>query len=87
MQKYYQNEPRFNGAFSRDNLQKIKDGAYIINLDDISHEEFITILKEKYKYERMKDNLISENENTCLIRIVLKQCIKLWLEKINNTCK
>ena len=30
----YQNEPRFNGVYSRDNLQKIKDGAYIINLDD-----------------------------------------------------
>ena len=24
---------------------------------EISHEEFITILKEKDKYERMKDNL------------------------------
>ena len=29
---------------------------------DISHEEFITILKEKNKYEKMKDNLGSENE-------------------------
>ena len=28
---------------------------------DISHEEFITILKEKYRYEMMKDNLRSEN--------------------------
>ena len=30
---------------------------------DISHEEFITILKEKHKYEKMKGNLRSENEN------------------------
>ena len=29
IQKYYQNEPRFNGVYSRDNLPKIKDGAYI----------------------------------------------------------
>ena len=29
---------------------------------DISHEEFITILKEKNKYEKLKDNLRSENE-------------------------
>ena len=36
IQKYFQNEPRFNGTFSRDNLQKIKDGAYIINLDEYS---------------------------------------------------
>ena len=28
----------------------------------ISHKEFVTILKEKYKYEKMKGNLISENE-------------------------
>ena len=35
IQKYYQNEPRFNGVFSRDNLPKqIKDGAYVINLDE-----------------------------------------------------
>ena len=36
IQKYYQNEPRFNVIFPRDNLQKIKDGAYIINLDEYS---------------------------------------------------
>ena len=33
IQTYYQNEPRFNGVFSRDNLPNaIKNGAYIINL-------------------------------------------------------
>ena len=37
IQKYYQNEPRFNGVYSRDNLQKIKDGTYIINLDEYSN--------------------------------------------------
>ena len=36
IQKYYQNEPRFNGVCSRDNLPKIKDGAYVINLDEYS---------------------------------------------------
>ena len=36
IQKYYQNEPRFNDIFSRDDLQKIKDGAYRINLDEYS---------------------------------------------------
>ena len=34
IQKYYENELRFNGVYSRDNLPKIKDGAYIINLDE-----------------------------------------------------
>ena len=30
---------------------------------EISHEELIAILREKDKYEKMKDNLRSENEN------------------------
>ena len=36
IQKYYKNEQRFNGVYSRDNLPKIKNGAYIINLDEYS---------------------------------------------------
>ena len=32
IQKYYENESKFNGVYSRNNLSKIKDGAYIINL-------------------------------------------------------
>ena len=46
IQRYYQNEPKFNGVYSRDNLpkqslktkfnKKIKDGAYVINLDEYS---------------------------------------------------
>ena len=35
IQRYYQNEPRFNIAYSRNNLPKtIKDGAHVINLDE-----------------------------------------------------
>ena len=49
IQKYYQNEPRFNCVFSRDNLPErspieIKDGAYIINLDEYSDMELIGLL-------------------------------------------
>ena len=37
IRKYYQNKPKFNGVFSRDYLpNKIKDGAYIVNLDEYS---------------------------------------------------
>ena len=40
IQVCYQNEPRFNGVYSRDNLpNKIKDGAYVINLDEHSDIE------------------------------------------------
>ena len=35
IQTYYQNEPRFNGVFSRDNLPNtIKNSAYVLNLDE-----------------------------------------------------
>ena len=36
---------------------------------EISHEEFITILKEKDKYEKMKENLRSENEKQEIMRL------------------
>ena len=39
---HYQNKPRFNGVYSRDNLSdKIKDGAYVINLDE--HSDIVNI--------------------------------------------
>ena len=35
IQKYYQNEPRFNGICSRNILpKKIRDRAYVTNLDE-----------------------------------------------------
>ena len=44
IQKYYQNESRFNGVYSRDNLPKIKNGAYVINLDEYLILELIGFL-------------------------------------------
>ena len=38
IQKYYKTESRFNGVFSRNNLlKKIKNGAYVINLDEFAN--------------------------------------------------
>ena len=34
IQKYYQNEPKFNGVYSRNNLLKIKDWVHIIDFDE-----------------------------------------------------
>ena len=34
IEKYYQRKPKFSGVYSRNNLPKIKDGAYVINLDE-----------------------------------------------------
>ena len=36
---------------------------------EIRHEEFITILREKDKYEKMKDNLRTENEKYEIMRL------------------
>ena len=36
---------------------------------ETSHEEFITILKQKDKYEKMKGNLRSENEKYEIMRL------------------
>ena len=41
---YFKHKPRFNGVFSRNNLPRIKDGAYVINLDDKSSKETHWIL-------------------------------------------
>ena len=38
MNEYYINAPRFNGVYSRNNLpDKIKKGAYVINLDEYEY--------------------------------------------------
>ena len=34
--KYFVTDCKFNGVYSRDNLTKIKDGAYIIRVDEYS---------------------------------------------------
>ena len=45
IQKYYENELRFNGVFSRDNLpKKIKDEAYVITFDEYTDTVHIGLL-------------------------------------------
>ena len=34
IQNFYENEPKFNGVYSRNISPKIKDGVYIIDLDE-----------------------------------------------------
>ena len=36
IQRYCQNKPRFNGVYARNNLSRINDGAYVINIDEYS---------------------------------------------------
>ena len=36
IQKCYQNEPKFNGVYSRNNLSRIKDEAFVISFDELN---------------------------------------------------
>ena len=49
---------------------------------DISHEEFITILNEKDKYEKMKGNLRSQNGE--LYEIMRLSSVKDLSKKLLN---
>ena len=42
LQKYYQNEPKLNGVYSRDNLPKIKDRGYVTNRDEYEYSDIGT---------------------------------------------
>ena len=58
IKNYYENEPRFNGVYSRDNLHKIiKNGAYVINLDE--YEDVGTHCVALY----IKDNEITYSDS------------------------
>ena len=83
IQKYCQNEPRFNGVFSLDNLPKIKDGAYIINLTEYSdigtHQVALHVNKNDVTYldsfgvehipKEIKEFVKNKNIKTNIFRI------------------
>ena len=55
---------------AKSKLYSIETLIYQALIDmDISHEEFVTILNEKYKYEEMKDNLGNENGAYKIMRL------------------
>ena len=66
IQKYYQNEPRFSGVYSRDNLPRIKDGAYVINLDGDSNigTQWVALYVNN-------NNNNNNNNNSLLISVLL----------------
>ena len=61
IQKYYQNEPKCNGVCSRNNLPKIKDGTYQINLDE--YELIKTHWIALYVNCKMRPTLIASELN------------------------
>ena len=70
--KEYENEPRFNGVYSRDNLPTtIKNGAYVINLD--GYEKVGTHWTALY---------VKNNEVICLERFIGHKNIKTNIFRI-----
>ena len=64
IQKYHQNEPKFNGVYSRNNLSKIKDGTYIMNLkeyESIGHNEFVLVNNVLKEFHDMKEEIKNSN--------------------------
>ena len=62
--KYHQNEPKFNGVYSRNNLSKIKDGTYIMNLkeyESIGHNEFVLVNNVLKEFYDMKEEIKNSN--------------------------
>ena len=55
IRKYYQNDPEFNGIYSKNNLPRIKGGAYVINLDEF--KSIGTRWKALYMYGKNKSDL------------------------------
>ena len=78
IQKYYKNEPRFNGVFSRSNLpeynsiKKIKDGAYIINL---------------YEYVNVRTHWIALFCKKMKLFISIVLVLNIFLKKLKNLLK
>ena len=55
---------------AKSKLNSIETLIYQALIDlDISHEEFIRILKEKDRYEKMKENLRSLNKEYKIMRL------------------
>ena len=71
IQKYCQNEPKFNGVYSRNTLPKIKDGAYVINLDE--YESIGTHWIALY---------VNGNNNTYILRALE---LKIFQKELKNS--
>ena len=66
---------------AKSKLNSVETLIYQAFIDpDISHEEFIRILKEKDKYERMKENLRSEKEEYKIMRLssIISKILKIF---------
>ena len=77
--KCYQSEPKFNGVYSGNNLPKIKDGAYVINLDEFKSIEthWIALYVNSNKDETRNVLLEQIKQNELMSKKPKKVCTTL----------
>ena len=81
IQKYYKNETRFN-VFSRNNLfKKIKDGVYIINLDEYADigTHWIALFCKKKKEIVYFIVFLKSYSGNCIVLL-----LNIFLKKLKN---
>ena len=54
---YFNCEPRFNGFFSGSNLLRVKDEAYVVNLDDKNSKGNLLIEIQLYTFILLELNI------------------------------
>ena len=84
IQKHYENEPRFSGVYSRDNFpKKVKDRAYVINLDEDADDGTYWIASYVENIEIIYfDNLGVENIPKEITKIIGHKNIKTNIFRI-----
>ena len=89
---YYKNEPRFNGVYLRNNLpNKIKKGAYVINLDEYENDsfgiEYISKEINKFINNYMTKSSSLKSIKSDIFRIYSIMCGYFSIEFINYMLK
>ena len=94
LEKYYENEPRFNGVYSRNNLpKKIKGGAYVINLDEYadvgtywialycntSEIVYFDSFGVEHVLEEIKDIIRNKNIKANIFRVQASNSNNMWV--------
>ena len=80
--KYYENKSRFTGVYSRDNLHnKLKDEAYVINLDEYSDiKTHWIVLCVKNNNITYFDSFGVDHIPKEIIKVIGNKNIKIFLE-------
>ena len=69
IQKYYQNEPKLNDIYSKNNVPKKKDETYVINLDEYNNVTYFDSFGVENVPKEIKTLIGNKNVITNIYRI------------------